>query len=676
MRRALVPVLVFALGSLLAAALVSSPPAAAQTPEGVSVTLLDQPAWNSPRRPLTLTLRVTNASPTPLAAVAISLAIGFPTTSRIAYEQSLVPTNPITYAFGRTFSERGTIPPGRSRTFRISQSLAAVSAIGADGLYPVQVSLVSKDQTVATIRTPMVFLADRQRVPLNLAWAWVFDDPLQVAPGGTFLPGPIEGDVAPGGRLAAMAAALLAAPGPADVVVSPVLLDELGRMARGYRIERAGTTVRVRSGTGPSRDAAALLSTLRAIVRRPGVELSALPYGDADLRALIASGLGKESKTLAELGRSVVKDDLGVEPSAAVARPLGSSIDGPTAAKLARLGASVLLLNPGTVSAPAGPTGRPLPVARLALPGGGGIAAVAPDPNVASIAGGYAPEQSVLAAHATLGELAAEYFEFPGTAGRGAAIVFPEQPSYPPAFFGAFASLVGASPWLRTTSASALAAIAEPKVAESIPRQPPALQFPPAFVHRLLSARAALAQFAQAVAVPERMTVALGQDLYLAEGSAALTSPDLGVSYIGAVTSAIQRVYRGVQAPVDGKLVTLTSLRGVIPIPVRNASPYPVRLRIVLQANRRLTFVRGNVHDLVLPPGDRTVTFSVRAETTGRFPLEVLLQTRSSTPTTIASAQMIVRSTAYNRVALVFTIGAALFLLAWWGRRFLPRRTA
>jgi hypothetical protein len=35
-------------------------------------------------------------------------------------------------------------------------------------------------------------------------------------------------------------------------------------------------------------------------------------------------------------------------------------------------------------------------------------------------------------------------------------------------------------------------------------------------------------------------------------------------------------------------------------------------------------------------------------------------------------AQLIVRSTAYNRVALVLTIGAALVLLALWGRRFMP----
>jgi len=36
---------------------------------------------------------------------------------------------------------------------------------------------------------------------------------------------------------------------------------------------------------------------------------------------------------------------------------------------------------------------------------------------------------------------------------------------------------------------------------------------------------------------------------------------------------------------------------------------------------------------------------------------------------------LIVRSTAYNRVALLVTLGAAVVLLALWARRFVPRRT-
>jgi hypothetical protein len=41
-----------------------------------------------------------------------------------------------------------------------------------------------------------------------------------------------------------------------------------------------------------------------------------------------------------------------------------------------------------------------------------------------------------------------------------------------------------------------------------------------------------------------------------------------------------------------------------------------------------------------------------------------------------AQQTIAVRSTAYNRIALLITIGAGLVLVAVWARRFLPSRTA
>jgi hypothetical protein len=70
---------------------------------------------------------------------------------------------------------------------------------------------------------------------------------------------------------------------------------------------------------------------------------------------------------------------------------------------------------------------------------------------------------------------------------------------------------------------------------------------------------------------------------------------------------------------------------------------------------------------------EQSFTFQVRAQTTGRFPVEVLVQTPNGDP--ITDSRIVVRSTAYNKIALIVMIGAAVFLVAWWGRRFLPRRT-
>jgi hypothetical protein len=71
------------------------------------------------------------------------------------------------------------------------------------------------------------------------------------------------------------------------------------------------------------------------------------------------------------------------------------------------------------------------------------------------------------------------------------------------------------------------------------------------------------------------------------------------------------------------------------------------------------------------------VAIDVRALTTGRFPVKIqLLPPIACSGCTIAESTVVVRSAAYNRVALFVTIGAALFLVGMWARRFFSRRTS
>jgi hypothetical protein len=74
-------------------------------------------------------------------------------------------------------------------------------------------------------------------------------------------------------------------------------------------------------------------------------------------------------------------------------------------------------------------------------------------------------------------------------------------------------------------------------------------------------------------------------------------------------------------------------------------------------------------------PANSTQTLQVDLElrTTGRF--QVPVQVVSPSGRVIGHPEtIIVRSTAYNRVALLITIGAAILAFAVWARRFLPRR--
>jgi hypothetical protein len=76
--------------------------------------------------------------------------------------------------------------------------------------------------------------------------------------------------------------------------------------------------------------------------------------------------------------------------------------------------------------------------------------------------------------------------------------------------------------------------------------------------------------------------------------------------------------------------------------------------------------------EVVLDPGaTRTLTFGVDAKTTGRF--VVSIQVIAPAGRVIGQSSVIVRSTAYSRIALIITIAAGLVLVLLWARRFLPR---
>src|SRR5207249_1642969 len=103
------------------------------------------------------------------------------------------------------FTQAGSIAPAEARDFAVQQALPFLSE---NGLYPVQVRLLSKEEPVATLRTPMVFLSDVPQTPLHLAWTWVLARPMQTGPDGVFEPGTLESDIAPGGPVDAAVSAM------------------------------------------------------------------------------------------------------------------------------------------------------------------------------------------------------------------------------------------------------------------------------------------------------------------------------------------------------------------------------------------------------------------------------------------------------------------------------------
>jgi hypothetical protein len=654
-------------------------PASADTGAQASLTLLQQSPWNGPTTPLDLRLRVSNTGDVPLADLSFSITIETPTISRGEYADAMRSTAPRTAVVSFPFPEPGTtIAPGAAHAFRFQQSLAALSTTA---LYPIRVDLLSSLQPVATIRTPMIFLAEQPKLPLAFTTTWVLWEPLQLEPDGALGPGPIETDIATGGRLDRTVKAIAAGPANVAVAVSPVLIGELRVMERGYRATDGHRVRVVPKGQGSAADAARMVDAIAEIAGRKGTQLVAMPFGDPSLPALPRAGLGPQIGVLMQRGQRDASDVLGVAPSVHILRPPLSQIEAISAGRAARARARILLMDAGRIPPPPGLKFSPPPDAPV-LAGTRTINAVVPDPTLAADIQTWigaptkdTPELSALAARYALGELATIYLETPGTPHRGAAVLFPERTPADPAFLHDFAQLVGASPWLQPMTPSQLVrAIPTDRAPVRLaPQAGPS--FPAGYAAAFATASDALARFRSTVRGADVLAGRLEDDLLLSLSGAAVRNVPVGTEFLSYVGDTVHRVLKGIQPPPTGHMVTIPSLRGTVVFTVKNATRYPTSIEVRLVPHGQLTLPKGDQISVVLRPGETSlVQMAVQAQTTGRFPITV--QILAPQGGLIAQSQLIVRSTAYNRLALFVTAGAVVFLLLWWGRRFFPHASS
>jgi hypothetical protein len=160
--------------------------------------------------------------------------------------------------------------------------------------------------------------------------------------------------------------------------------------------------------------------------------------------------------------------------------------------------------------------------------------------------------------------------------------------------------------------------------------------------------------------------------LLLAESRQYLSNPDDGLAFITSVQDAITGVFDSI-AISSAEVITLTSSTGAgVPVTVTNGAAEALRVTVRLES----PYLRSSpAIDLALAAGDsETVTFRVDLRSTGRFP--VLVQVLAPGGRILQEEELSVRSTVYNRIALLITIAAAVVLLGLWARRFLPRRTS
>jgi hypothetical protein len=651
-----------------------APTARAQGNFPLSLRLTRQTPWNTPKDPsVKIAVTAHNTGSTSIGGLSIVLTLGSAVTTLDGYEASMTtgPSTPIALPV-TTFD--GSVGPGQVRTFEATLDLSGISPTllnPIDSLvYPLRVELRSAGVTVGELRTPVVYLARTPEVPLTLQWTFELAAPIGFDPSGRFVDDTLEHAVAKGGSIANEIAAIAAIvaerqPRAVTVAVSPLLLDQLARMRDGYSV---GSRT-VAAGQGGAADAAAALTTLRRVAADPSVELTAEPFAAPSLPAMYASGLGHDVTSQVVRGRAIATQLLGTSPSGTVVRPPGGALDDAAVNGIANGGGLVVLGNTDTVNRPAVSLGfAPPPTGALQVNGGGSIPVILPDPNMqAVITSPTSALDPVLAAQIAAGELVQIWKEAPSTP-RGVAIFLPS--TLPGGFWLPFARRIATAPWVDPVLAATLANNLPPQDVSPL-ANPSTAAFSHTYAAGIKQERRRIGWFSSMLVTPSQIPDRLEADLLYAESAQFVGDESAGNAFIDAANHVTAAAFAAV-SPDTSQGFTLTSRSGTIPL--RMGDPGPVPLKVVVQLeSATLHFPQGGSKTVVLDRPQQIVSFPVEVTSSGSFTVTVVV--RSPSGRQIAQSDLVIRSTAYNRIALILTLVAGLALVGLWSRRFFRRRT-
>ena len=657
--------------------LVPAAPARAQDEAAVRLRLLRQTSYTTPDDPLKIRVAVDNGTDTAITDMALRVSVYPEVQSRSEYAESL--ETDLTFPEATTDPPEpvpGTVEPGASLALPpVTLEVAFLAGFVDNGLFPVKVELLSEGAVLAVIRSSVVFLEEEPKVPLNVSLALVLDAPVYVLPDGSFKEGALADELAEDGPLESVLRTLEEGPLKVTLVLGPLLLDQLHSMSDGFRLDRGGVVRLVRADEAPARRASVMLDLIRRVASLPDTEVVALPYASPSVPSLAIPELGEDLRAQLSRGRRVVSETLGVAPSETIFRPPGGALTEPAVSALADVGVETLLLDADSVEPRLGSNLTPPPIGALPAGSDRTMIGVVPDAIVDDRLDDL-PDDPRLRAQRVLGELSAIYFERPSD-DRGVSVLIDHPSTAGQEFLSTLVAPLTRVPdevaWLRPAKASRLLTTVGPEEPEPSRREldpSPGAKFSDAFLTEMALTQAALQEFAAVAGDQVALLERLRGLRFTAESRWLLRDEALAFEYLRAARGAVQREFAKIEPPAP-TTVRLTSRTGQIPLTIHSGADYPMRVALVLRSSR-LRFVGGPRREVTLDQPAEQVTFNVMAQTTGRFQVQVLVETPEGGR--ITDSSIVVRSTAYNRVALIVTIGAALFLAAWWGRRFLPRR--
>jgi len=663
-----------ALGALAIVALVAPPLPGMQVAAGAGtepgVELVAQDAWTPIGGDLQLRVRIPDAIATPGAS--LSLVAYQPLTTRAAFDRVLPDDTPGS-VLDQVVVPVAALPAGPSSTRSVTVGLEASGAprdparlsLRRTGVYPLAVEVLDEsDRTQGRFVTMVVAVAvdatgttSAVDPRLGVAWAWPLAAGPSTLPDGTDDPA-VTDQLRPTGRLGRQAVALTRAGDlPLTLVPGPETLEAW---------VRAGTEdPAIARGSASVRDAAGRDQTVTGA------------YVPTNVPSLLSAGLDSTVDAQLVHGDETLARLLDTRPDVrtALARP----VDAAALSHLRARGVDRVIVDGDALAASgrAQPTRPFLLQPAPSLVPSGPITAVASDAATARLLQGA--DTTALRAQRVLASLSVVALEDPDAA-RAVTIVNPVDFDPPESLLDALLTGLRGNPLLEPmTIDDVFARIpaettgnGTPVTRELAPYAPP---LPPVGPLAYSATQQRLDAF-RSLAGSSSTVVTHGERSLLLCQAATFVGP----AGTARARATLQSVNIGINEFVDEirvprpSTITLTSRSGEIPLTIRNDTGQPLDVYLEL-ASAKLTFPEGSTRTVHLPTKSTTVRVPVEARTSGTFPLHLdVTSADGSFP--VANSTFRVRSTAFSAVGIALMVGAAVFLVGWWGLHIRRNRRA
>lgn len=568
--------------------------------------------------------------------------------------------------------ESGTLAPGEIAG--VAATITAEQGGWTDDhshVHPIQLTVVRGTEVLDQVRTAVVYLADDPGGPLETVLVWPLDDAPWRGPDGVYEPG-VDTAIGPDGRLdRVLGAAERHGSGATVLAPAATLLEDLRDRADGFLERRndgdgGNTVVSVPADDPAARLASQFLERIRQVVAN-GQAPVAGPYGDADLAALVGrtDPLPELAATAALQGQRRLSSLLGRQAD----RSVYLSTTPLTPPVLDVIPGDHLLLpwsqivGPDLEAFPA--TDIPYPLRAVRAPSGRQLSATVADPWVADLL--RRPDLRhgpLVAAHRVAVETAAMFLRSPNTTDRPLLALPPPGWSPGPRYADLVLRELAAAPWLELTDpgshlTGSAATPGELRLARADRELPSdvARELPVA-LRELGAAVAALPDDVDRVG--DRRPADL-HDQLLRAPSLWLPGTGIPLALVRDVQAAIDRTFGDVEVPRTAQ-ITLTSDRGTIPVTLQRTVGGPIRVRVEVASQGRLTWPEGEFTEITLTPDSaQTVSFATRALGRGTFLVAVTVRDPAG-QRIIERTSLSVRSTTINQPALI-VVGAVVVLL-------------